>query len=169
LPTSLPTRSDGHSPQRPFGGLANSNTDSDCRRHLVSATARSPPTRVRDLEFGSLLDAALPSTADSDLVTVRVDEAKKILRSRASTKTERRQAVRELADVLEVLRPEIKLEMLSKDESDLFHLANGFAIRHNSREQRRDYDDAIWLSWAFYVYLATIHAVLRLRERENVA
>ena len=120
-------------------------------------------------EFRTLLDAPVPATADADLVTARVDEAKRIFQSRASTKADRRQAVRELADVLEVLRPEIKEEMLSQDERELFHIANGFAIRHNNREQRRDYDDAIWLSWAFYVYLATIHAVLRLRERQGAA
>ena len=57
--------------------------------------------------------------------------------------------------------------MLPKDEGELFRLANGFAIRHNNREQRRDYDDAIWLSWAFWVYLATIHAVLRLRKKQR--
>jgi hypothetical protein len=56
---------------------------------------------------------------------------------------------------------------LTRDERELFHLANGFAIRHNNPEQRIDYDDAIWLSWAFYVYLATIHAILRLKERER--
>ena len=71
--------------------------------------------------------------------------------------------------MLEALRSEIKGEMLPKDERELFNLANGFAIRHNTRDQRKDYDDAIWLSWAFYVYLATIHAVLRLKERESKA
>lgn len=120
-------------------------------------------------EFRPLLDAPVPAGDDADLVTTRVEEAKRIFRSRASRKADRRQAVRELADVLEVLRPEIKEEMLSKDEGALFHIANGFAVRHNNREQRRDYDDAIWLSWAFYVYLATIHAVLRLRENQGAA
>jgi hypothetical protein len=118
-------------------------------------------------EFRPLLDAALPASADADLVISRVDEAIRIFRSRGSTKAERRQAVRELADVLEAL--DIKEEMLPKDEGELFRLANGFAIRHNNREQRRDYDDAIWLSWAFWVYLATIHAVLRLREKQGTA
>jgi hypothetical protein len=73
-----------------------------------------------------------------------------------------------LADALEAIRADVKEEMLSKDEGALFQIANGFAIRHNTREQQRHYDDAIWLSWAFYVYLATIHAVLRLRERQTV-
>ncbi len=33
---------------------------------------------------------------------------------------------------------------------------------------RGDYDRLTWLRWAsFYVYLATIHAVLRVCERER--
>lgn len=120
-------------------------------------------------EMRGLLDAPIPASADPDLVTSRVDPAIALYRSRNSTRVDRRHAVRELADVLEALRAEIKEEMLPKDERELFHLANGFAIRHNTRDQRKDYDDAIWLSWAFYVYLATIHAVLRLKEREKPA
>lgn len=118
-------------------------------------------------EMRGLLDAPVPASADPDLVTSRVKSAIALYRRRNSTKADRRHATRELADVLEALRGEIKEEMLPKDERELFHLANGFAIRHNTRDQRKDYDDAIWLSWAFYVYLATIHAVLRLKEREQ--
>jgi hypothetical protein len=118
-------------------------------------------------EMRGLLDAPIPASADSELVASRIESAIALYRSRNSTKVDRRHATRELADVLEALRSEIKEEMLPKDERELFHLANGFAIRHNTRDQRKDYDDAIWLSWAFYVYLATIHAVLRLKEREQ--
>ena len=117
-------------------------------------------------EMRGLLDAPIPPSADPDRVESRIEAAVALYRSRNSTRVDRRRAVRELADVLEALRAEIQEEMLPKDERELFHLANGFSIRHNSREQRNDYDDAIWLSWAFYVYLATIHAVLRLKERE---
>jgi hypothetical protein len=130
-------------------------------------TAEGEITFLAPEELRPLVDAPLPSGTDPDLVTARVDEARRIFQSRASTKADRRQSVRELADVLEALRPQIREEFLPKDERELFHLANGFAIRHNNREQRGDYDDAIWLSWAFYVYLATIHAVLRLRARQN--
>jgi hypothetical protein len=87
-------------------------------------------------------------------------------RGRSASAEDRRRAVRDLADVLEALRSTIKLEALPKDESELFRLANGFAIRHNNRDQRRQYDDNIWLRWAFYVYLATIHARLRLQARQ---
>ena len=120
-------------------------------------------------EFAPLLSAPVPAGTDTDLVTSRIDAAKRTFERRNATLADRRQAVRELADVLEVLRREIKEAMLPKDEQELFHLANGFAIRHNNREQMRLYDDAIWLQWAFYVYLATIHAVLRVRAREQKA
>jgi len=108
----------------------------------------------------------VPAGTDIDLVASRIDSAKRAFERRNAALADRRQAVRELADVLEVLRPEIKEEMLPKDEQELFRLANGFAIRHNNRKQMRLYDDAIWLRWAFYVYLATIHAVLRPRARQ---
>lgn len=120
-------------------------------------------------EMRGLLDAPIPSSADEELVKSRIEAAIALYRSRNSTKVDRRHAVRELADVLEAIRAEVKEEMLPKDERELYHLANGFSIRHNTRDQRKDYDDAVWLSWAFYVYLATIHAVLRLKERERQA
>jgi hypothetical protein len=117
-------------------------------------------------EFRALLAAEIPEAADRSLVERRLDDAVTLFRSRSSASADRRRAVRDLADVLEPLRSTIKTEALSKDESELFRLANGFAIRHNNREQRGLYDDDIWLRWAFYVYLATIHATLRLQARQ---
>ena len=78
---------------------------------------------------------------------------------------ERRDAVRDLADVLEYLRPQVKAVLQKKDESALFEIANNFSIRHHNAQQQGDYDKAIWYSWMFYFYLATIHAAVRLIER----
>jgi hypothetical protein len=116
-------------------------------------------------EFHDLLTAFVPEGTEEDL-TSKLEAAVSRFRTRGATLDDRRHAVRDLADVLEALRDEMKRVMLSKDESELFHLANGFAIRHQNRAQRGDYDRLTWLRWAFYVYLATIHAVLRVRERE---
>lgn len=88
-------------------------------------------------------------------------------RTRGATLDDRRHAVRDLADVLEALRPDIRENMLPADEKALFNVANGFAIRHNNHQQKGDYDRVTWLRWAFYVYLATIHAVLRVRQRQT--
>jgi hypothetical protein len=117
-------------------------------------------------EFRPLLVAELPDVPDRSLVEQRLNDAVVLFRSRSSSQADRRRAVRDLADALEPLRATIKAEALSKDESELFRLANGFAIRHNNREQLGLYDDEIWLRWAFYVYLATIHATLRLQARQ---
>lgn len=75
-----------------------------------------------------------------------------------STREQRKQAVRELVDILEYHRDVVKTTM-SKDEADLFIIANKFALRHHKAAQQDDYDDA-WLTWLFYVYLATAHLVL---------
>ena len=87
-----------------------------------------------------------------------------------SSVEDRREAVRTLADVLEFLRPKIKKALTSKDEDDLFNLANNFGIRHHNDKQKIRYDAQIWLSWMFYYYLATIHACIRrLRSASSAA
>lgn len=114
--------------------------------------------------FAPILAAELPH-ADASNIRERVEAAKLKYRRRALS--ERRDAVRDLADVLEFLRGEARAVLHSKDEADLFNLANNFGIRHHNKEQKTDYDASIWLSWAFYYYLATIHACVRLIERSK--
>jgi hypothetical protein len=66
-----------------------------------------------------------------------------------------------LADVLEYLRPKIKRVISSKDEGDLFNIANNFGIRHHNDKQKTDYEQSVWLSWMFHFYLATLHMLTR--------
>ena len=110
-------------------------------------------------EFAPMLSAEIPHP-DSTNVRDRIEAAKLKYRRRALA--ERKDAVRDLADVLEFLRAEAKSVLTSKDEADLFQLANNFGIRHHRKDQKTDYDSSIWLSWMFYYYLATIHACIRL-------
>ena len=112
-----------------------------------------------------LLQVDIPSS-DSENITKKIDLAVLKFRRHKSTLDDRRDALRELADVLEYLRPDIKKVLASKDESDLFNIANNFGIRHHNVDQKVDYDKAIWYSWIFYYYLATIHAALRLIEKK---
>lgn len=123
--------------------------------------AALPPTG-----FEPLMAAELPHHDDSN-VTSRVETAINKFRRHRSSIEDRRDAVRDLADVLEFLRPSLKEVLLSKDEQDLFNIANNFGIRHHRTDQKVGYDKAIWLSWVFYYYLATIHAAVRLIERSK--
>lgn len=98
-------------------------------------------------------------------VSGRVNAAIKKFRQRRSTMDDRRDAIRDLADVLEYLRPQIERVLDKKDESALFNIANNFGIRHHNDKQQTGYDPAIWLSWMFYFYLSTIHAVVRMIDK----
>jgi hypothetical protein len=113
----------------------------------------------------TLYEAELPNAekAVSDKVQTSVDR----FRRYGSTVEDRHGAVRDLADVLEFLRAKIKTVLLKPDEADLFTLANKFGIRHFNESQKREYDRSIWLSWMFYHYLATIHAVHHLMQRQT--
>ena len=112
-----------------------------------------------------IFDADLPSQ-DPNIVA-RMNSAVLQYRRYRSTIDERRQAVRDLADILEYLRKQIKLFLTNQDEQDLFNIANNFGIRHYNDKQKTAYDANIWLSWMFYFYLSTIHVVLRKIEEDS--
>lgn len=112
--------------------------------------------------FEKIFDAVVPSNNDN--IQSRIDSAIRKFRRHKASIDDRRQAVRDLADVLECLRPQLKILLTEKDEADLFNIANNFGIRHLNDKQKTHYDAAIWLSWMFYHYLATIHVALRRIE-----
>lgn len=118
----------------------------------------------RDDEHRELYVEPVPPTTEAE-VKDPVEHAVGLFLRRGATVEDQRAAVKQLADALEHLRSEVKLEMLSKDERDLFQIANGFAIRHSNAEQRREYDKPAWLSWMFHVFLATIRVVVAVRDR----
>ncbi|WP_290969152.1 hypothetical protein [Herbaspirillum sp.] len=115
-----------------------------------------------DVGFEMIFEADLP-TKDQTIVE-RTNAAIVRYRRHGSTTDDRRQAVRDLVDVLEYLRPQLKVLLTKSDESELFNIANNFGIRHLNDQQKTAYDASIWLSWMFYYYLSTIHVVLRKIE-----
>jgi hypothetical protein len=117
-----------------------------------------------DKGLENLINATLP-TYDKENVEVHIELAINKFRRHRSTMDERRDAIRDLADVLEFLRPQVKQVLNTTDESDLFNIANNFGIRHHNSSQKNNYDKAIWFSWMFYYYLSTIHACLHLIRR----
>jgi hypothetical protein len=112
-----------------------------------------------------IIDAKVPTSDDK--VRSRVEAAVLSYRRHGSSVEDRRTAVRDLVDVLEYLRRDVKAHM-KDDEPDLFNIANNFGIRHHNQKQKTGYDQALWLSWMFYVYLATIHLVVRKIEQAKV-
>lgn len=76
----------------------------------------------------------------------------------------KRSAIVALAGVLEGHRKLLRAELLRKDESALFEIANSFDLRHRDASQQKDYD-AAFLDWLFWWYLATIELARRLVSR----
>lgn len=122
--------------------------------------------------MSSLLQATLPPI-DPNNIEGRIRAATDRFRRHGASLEDRKHALRDLADVLEFIRPRMKGVLSSSDESDLFNIANNFGIRHHNDKQKTAYDAAIWYSWMFYYYLATLHACIRLfqkhQDREHTA
>src|ERR1700733_5304359 len=117
--------------------------------------------------FERIFAADIPSK-DPKIVD-RVNAAVLQFRRHGSTINDRRQAVRDLADVLEYLRPRVQSVLTSNDEKDLFNLANNFGIRHHNDRQRTNYDTTLWLGWMFYFYLSTVHVLLRKMDQDRAS
>ena len=90
-------------------------------------------------------------------------------RNRHLTFSEKREAIRELADVFEWLKKTKGLNRVldKKDDSAIFEIANNFAVRHHNPQQKTEYDKNIWYSWMFHFYLATYHAAIRLLIKQE--
>ncbi|MEG4964153.1 MULTISPECIES: hypothetical protein [unclassified Microcoleus] len=121
------------------------------------------------LEFPEqgLEDLVLAELPPYDLENVeqRVEFAILKFRRSRSSLDEKFDAVRNLFDVLEWLRDQIKKVKLNHAEKALFEIANTYSIRHHNPKQMQDYDKAIWYNWMFYYSLATIHACLKLIKK----
>jgi hypothetical protein len=115
-------------------------------------------------------------TGLTDRMVIREDEgtagavahAIALFRGRAATEHDKRSACTVLAGVLEERRRLLEDRLPKKDEGDLFHIANRFAIRHKNAQQQKDYDP-LFLDWVFWFYLATIELSDRLIARDGVS
>lgn len=97
----------------------------------------------------------------------RIEHAKATFRKGTSSWEDRRVAVLQLAAVCEEMRRGIGEHIGTQDENDLFNILNNFGLRHSGPRQKTGYDYAVFLTWIFYIQLATIHAVMRLRDRSG--
>src|SRR5579884_2646323 len=87
--------------------------------------------------FEKLLSRKLPPQAQEDVGEL-FEEAIGLFLRHHSSLTDRHNAVRMLADILEQLRPSLKSVLTKRDEADLFEIVNNFGIRHNNDRQKND-------------------------------
>jgi hypothetical protein len=106
---------------------------------------------------------------DEENVDSKVRDAIVKWRNRHLSMSEKKEAIRELADVFEWLKETKGLGAVldRKDEGAIFQIANEFGVRHHDPKQKTNYDRAIWYSWIFHFYLATYHAAIRLLIRKE--
>lgn len=114
--------------------------------------------------FDKIFKAEIPT--EDERIIDKVNSAVSRFRRHGSSIDDRKHAVRDLADILESVRGDIKKLLSKKDDQALFDIANNFGIRHMNSKQKDDYDP-VWLSWMFYFYLSTIHTVLRRTKDQN--
>lgn len=149
----------------------------DWRNELNPTLARmKPPFRITEagvIEYvpgapglQGLVDTPVASS-DVNNIDARVGRAQAKFFARAATVDDQKEAIRELADVLEFIKRDLQAELTARDESDLFRIANGYAIRHHNAGQIQGYDRAVFYPWIFQIYLATIHLMVNIRTQRN--
>ncbi|MFD5600025.1 hypothetical protein ACFWHR_08200 [Leucobacter sp. NPDC058333] len=95
-----------------------------------------------------------------------VAEAIQLYRKRAATTTDRRAAIAQLANYLELRRKDLKsVQFTSGDENALFQIFNKFMIRHGDTAQRGDYGDE-YLDWIFWTSVSAIQLVRNHPQRD---
>lgn len=116
-----------------------------------------------DNGLNNLIKSDLPEQT-SDKVTEQVETAIKMFFKYDSNLEEKRKAINILADILEPYRDDLKNYTTSKHDTMIFGIVNQYGIRHNDLKQKNDYEKPVWYEWMFHYYLATVHAVLNLKE-----
>ena len=108
----------------------------------------------------------IAQTDDPENIDMRRQNAISKYMKYGATISDKKDAVRELADVLEFLKKS-GIRLQKKDDSDLLRIINNFDIRHHNKSQQGEYDKEIWYDWMFYTFLSSINVLLKLEGDEN--
>lgn len=131
---------------------------------LRIATEGGDIGRVTKVMPNGLEDIVAAAAEINVAIKTDVSHAITMFRQHGASREDRRMAVVELAGVLEANRTLLKKNLLTKDESALFQIANKFDLRHRDVDQQSDYADE-YLDWLFHWYLATVELIRQLSER----
>ena len=101
---------------------------------------------------------------DSKAIDNRIKHACSLFLKQNSTIDDKRDALKNLADVLEHLRNNLKEYVPNNEEKRLFEIANNFGIRHHNENQLTDYNQGAYYYWIFYSFLSTIDLLARLKN-----
>ncbi len=107
--------------------------------------------------------STVPETEDPN-IDDKINQAIKQFLHYSASLIEKKQAIRELADILELIRDEVSENLTRDDENRLFEIANQFGIRHHSVVQKIGWEKKEFLDWIFMTYLNTVKLLLRLRD-----
>lgn len=114
------------------------------------------------LNLDELGDQAVAEGKTSRDTTVA--DAIQLYRKRAATTTDRRAAIAQLANYIELRRKEFAaVKFASNDEQDLFNIFNNFMIRHGNKTQKSDYGDE-YLDWIFWTSVSAIQLIRTISE-----
>lgn len=117
---------------------------------------RQTPSGLQDLE---------PERTDEPAIDDKVGHAISTFREWSATEQQKRDAINNLADILELMRSGSGSNIPKPEEKRLFEIANNYGIRHLNAKQNLDYDPNIWLDWIFYTFLNAVALATANRAR----
>lgn len=120
---------------------------------------------IYELPPEGLEDLLVPAPSGDEMLDSRLDSALRTFRRYSATDDDKRHAIKDMADIFEQLRATNGTMLPSKDEDELFIIANKFGIRHFNPTQKTDYDSGPWLDWMFYAFLNAYRLAVRLQAR----
>ncbi len=99
----------------------------------------------------------------------------KLLRHNATNK-DKRDALGDLAHIVEYYYEKIEDKFKSPDENKLFsifkksisNVLNNYQIRHHNKKQKTNYDES-WLDSIFYIVLAYIKQIENTAKKESIS
>lgn len=151
--------------QQDFRKRVNETLALYCYGETTYELSKDGEIRERAIDGFKKLVEEISPTEDPDNIDDKIRYAVSRFLRYGSTIDEKKDAVRTLGDVLEFLKKS-RIQMPKKDDSALFHILNEFSIRHHDKSQLSEYSTSEWYEFFFYLFLASINVLLKLKKYE---